>query len=456
MRRRTALSSIAAAAALPAFPAAALGAPRYDWHPRPIKGEPPHPLRRRLGTRRAWTIDTQLLIRPWDRDDSPVAPTYDDLISPRFTFKSTVVTIPYAPATSLAHPDERFELEGESTAESRPYATGPRASNPYPLGTRLAIFNGGRSTTTNLRVKLKNSIVAYDTEIDEELALATPWPDTFLTQMDEPDPATAARNAEITTALLPQTFIESDGPLITKLVENWTNGQPRRLTPHALVKYLASRVFLQYSPDNKRFIDGPEYFELLRITIDEREEVDPRAFKGLRVLGAEFAARVRTGSPYDLINLLVACIRAVGIPARPVIGIDIRAQNNTAQEDDYPGDLNRVHAWLEYYLKHPKNTHGQWIPFDALRLRRRSERTPQLTRQWDFLGHFQEGRFYAPISCHWHPPTVVVSPGPPALWGWIPETPSGVVPAVEPRLTLQANPTEQRGDSPPIPAPALP
>lgn len=446
MRRRQALQSIAATAALPALPINTLAALNPDFPP-PIKGQPPFILKQYLSTRRAWDIFTQIQILPYLRVSSERAPNYIGLQSDRLAFEKLVITSPIAPITGLSHPDERTIITGKVTSEAKPYAGNPRLSDPYALGTKLAIFNGGRTITTNLRVSLNNQIVSYDTDIDDKQATRSPWPDSFTIDDDDLSEREVQLNNAVTTALQPQQFIESDSEFINKLLNAWTAGNPRKLTPYALVKYIASRVFLQYRPDNARFLSVDRKFPT---------HVSPLSVQGLRVLGADYAAQVKDGSPFDFINLLVALLRAAGIPTRPVIGIDIQAQDSTSQEDSFKGDLSRIHAWLEFFHRQPGQRVGQWIPFDALRLRRRSERTPPLDRKWDFLGYLREGRFYAPVSCHWHPPTAVVSPGPPSLWGWIPDTADDVLPAIEQRLVIRANPAEQRGDSPPIPTPPMP
>lgn len=444
MKRRTALAHIAAASSLPLLPRS-VSAARAPEFPPPVRGEPPFILKRYLNTRRAWAIDTQLQVLPLGRISNRQAPGITRGNSPRLEIDKLVLTAPIAPTTGLSHPDQRYSVKGEMTSEGRPYAPAPRVSDPYALGTRLAIFNAGPTRSTNIRMRMTNHIVSYDCDIDDARALRVPWPESFKVQADDLTPAEAALNAAIETALEPQTFIDSENEFITELLERWTSGQPKKLTPYALVKYLASRVFLQCKPDNKRFLS----------VIPNQESANPIAVEGLRVLGAEYAAQQPECSPYDFVNLLVALYRAAGIPTRLIIGIDVQTQDDSAA-DSYEGDLGRIHAWAEIYLVQPGQRVGQWIPFDALRLRRRSERTPPLDRKWDFLGYLRNGRFYAPLTCHWHPPTVVVSPGPPSLWGWIPDTPSGELPAIEQRLIVRANPTEQRGSAPDVPTPPLP
>lgn len=294
----------------------------------------------------------------------------------------------------------------------------PRVLEGYQSGQRLAAFDVDELRgVTNLRFEVEYDIVSYETEIDEARAQRIDWVD----ELPE-DPA-------VRTSLLPQLFVESDDEKIMEYVERVTRGDPRKVRPYVLAKYLAKEVLENYTVNGQR--------------VDASFRSGARRFvgglsEGFLVRGAAAALRNGGGSPYDLSNLLCAVYRAAGLPARVVIGLDQRAETEPSRE--------RVIAWVEFFLAHPGTGTGEWIPVDIVRQREFSTRTPPLERRWEFFGRNESAEFYCPVAFHWHPPTAVVNQGPPALWGWTIETPSGALPDAVQQITLFAQGTPLRGD----------
>ncbi|TVQ78786.1 MAG: transglutaminase domain-containing protein [Phycisphaeraceae bacterium] len=265
----------------------------------------------------------------------------------------------------------------------------------YQGPTELLVYEAANINTTHLEFEVEIPVTSYETRIDEARAFAVDWP------RGEWAP-------EILQNLDSQLFIETGHPDIARLVEAWTNGQPRRARPYMLAKILAGKVVEYYQPSGGT-LEGE------RVGFNTRP--DAVLTSGFRVFGAAEAAREGIGPPLDMANLLTAVYRTAGLPARTVIGLELRRPEEDRADPDRP----RIRAWTEFYLYDEQFDRGEWIPVDILQQRAFSNRAPALDRRWQYFGHNEDFDYVVPIAFHWHPPTVVVNSGPPALWGWVTE-----------------------------------
>ncbi len=240
-----------------------------------------------------------------------------------------------------------------------------------------------------LTMQLDVSSVAYETRIDERKARSREWPD-------------APWSNELNTCLEPQRWVESDSDAVRRLVDAWTNGNPRRAKPYDLAKYLASKVISHVNVGEMRF-------EQAAPAMDE-SGMRASMVVEFNVNGAEHAAARGTGSQYDLACLLVAVYRAAGIPARLVIGVDVELAPKEL--------LPPVHAWVEFFL--PENrvraesdigdpapvedSQGEWIPVDVWYQKQFASRAPDINRRWPYFGNHEDAEMLAPFSHHWFPP----------------------------------------------------
>lgn len=264
----------------------------------------------------------------------------------------------------------------------------------YQGPTELLVFEAANINTTHLEFEVEVPVTSYQTRIDEARAFAVDWP----TEQWPP---------EILQNLDAQLFIETGDPDIARLVERWTNGQPRRARPYMLAKILAGRVLEHYQPTGGT-LEGER--------VGFNVATDAVLTSGFRVFGAAPAARDGIGPPLDMANLLTAVYRTAGLPARTVIGLELRRPDDRAD-----ADRPSIRSWTEFYLYDEQFDRGEWIPVDILQQRAFSNRAPALDQRWQYFGHNEEFDFVVPIAFHWHPPTVVVNSGPPALWGWVTE-----------------------------------
>ncbi len=244
-----------------------------------------------------------------------------------------------------------------------------------------------RDASNMARLIFKVTVRCKETVFDERRALDIPWPADYppeLRAWTEPD----------------QHYIHARHPAVVALMNDWTNANPRAMTPVELAKTIAGRAIehVRTSAPN--------------IGNNTRGQVE-----GLDVQGAAFAAETGEGSVFDLVCLYVAACRAAGLPTRLVVGIDVEATNKTR----FP----QFHAWAEFALLDPADNKLEWIPVDVVRQREFGSRPPPIQHRWEYFGNNRFLDTTVPVAFHFHPPDRavgargIIAYGSPALWGWI-------------------------------------
>jgi hypothetical protein len=283
------------------------------------------------------------------------------------------------------------------------------------------VFDVGEVDSARLTMHTEIVMTSYETVIDEARARQIPWP-------KEPwEPL-------IASCLQPQLFVEVEDPAIQALVKEWTGGNPRGAAPYDLAKMLAGKVVGHYSPTEGMY-------ETIGRGL-RAGEISAVLLSGYNVDGAASAAVNKRGSPFDMANLLTAVYRAAGLPARVVIGYDVKASE--AGPNPAP---SVVRAWTEFYLLDEANKRGEWIPVDIQKQREFSSRPPPLTQAWDYFGNSRDFDFICPIAYHWVPPTLSINQGPPALWGFVPDP---LFYGSDQEIRFYAFETPKRGDDPEV------
>lgn len=361
--------------------------------PAPVQAAPYEPIVLRADAdSQEWTLNSEILLLALTRAgdgtaSNPVATTV------RIVLDGAVITYPLPTDTAYTVIDDSL-TEARIRVDPDRVLDSPRVLDGYQAGQRLLAWDVPDIHTSAIRLEVKTSQQAFKTVIDEARAFAVDWPSEELPE-------------SINSALGPQLYIESDQPEFARLVDVWTNGDPTRVKPYYLAKYLAAKVLEWYQPS-----EGPFLAE--RDSDFYRSRDGATMIAGYNVRGAVYAAREQNGSNLDMANLLCAVYRAAGIPARVVIGYDHEAQ----VDQDRPTLI----AWVEFFLMvDQENQRGEWIPVDIIRQREFSSRAPDITRPWKYFGNNDLSQNYSVISFHWHPPTTVVNSGPPAFWGWLPK-----------------------------------
>lgn len=372
-----------------ALTAAALAQPARRNAPN---AEPPPILTRHPINHRDWTIITDVKLYGFKsalctQSIPPVLGTNNIVLD------SLTAVFPLMGDSSMHHV-YRDAVTSQLRLDKRVVDTQPQIISGYQGPTQLMEWHATDIDTPIITLHVEIPVTSYDTRIDEDRAFQVPWP-----------PGGYTWDPELAANLQPQLFVRPDHPSIQRLLNQWTNGKPRKVSPYYLAKYLAGKVVEYYKPDGRT----------LEATGRGATAIDVSAIliSGFRVDGSVHAAETGKGSPLDAANLLTALYRAAGIPARVVIAYDVqRSIDNSSLS---------VRAWTEFYLYDPRNDRGDWIPVDIQLQRQFSNRAPPIKQRWQFFGHNEQFKATTPLAYHWIPPASITNAGPPALWGWIPD-----------------------------------
>lgn len=243
-----------------------------------------------------------------------------------------------------------------------------------PFHTSLAVMTINQFNGTAVRWNIQYSAQVWSSQIDDAAAANIAWPKEW--------------PAEVQDGLKPQMYIESDDPIFKQTVDRVSQGKLRFVPP-----YLAAKDLVRYAINE------------VQMTGDGMERGFNRAILGLTVQGAKETAVERIGSPNDLVCVCVAMLRAAGIPARPVIGI----------QEDPETNKNVFVVWAEFYLPD-----AGWVPFDPVAMRGKGIRTLDVRKPWPEFGTMDDLNRRIPLAYHFIPTASVEVPLNPAVWAWDP------------------------------------
>ena len=223
------------------------------------------------------------------------------------------------------------------------------------------------------RWKVTYDTIVWASKLDEDEAARAAWPRSW--------------PAEVRDALQPQRLIESDHEIFRATVERVSEGKLQNVPIYYAVKDLLRYTIRQ-----------------VQVTGGSERRIAEHHIQGLNVQGALKTAQAQQGSEHDLVCLCVAMLRAAGIPARPVIGIEYERRPDTR----FP-----VRSWGEFYLPE-----SGWVPFHPIRMRDGGlHRNVQET--WPGIGTIDEHNRFVPIAFHFNSPHVEGSHLYPTIWSWI-------------------------------------
>ena len=249
-----------------------------------------------------------------------------------------------------------------------------RLDTGFPFQTQLAVLPIENFTGMSVHWRVGYRVQTWSSRLINEAAAArVPWPREW--------------PAEVLDGLQPQMFIESDHPMFAETVQRVSKGQLRLVPP-----YLAAKDLVRYCVNE------------IRVSGNGVNRGSFGVLRGLKVTGAQRTATSGVGGPHDLVCVCVALLRAAGIPARPVIGVE--KLRHTKPE---------FVSWAEFYLPDVG-----WVPFDPLVMRGKGIRTLDVRRPWSEFGTMKDLNRRIPLAYHFIPPTTVESPQNPAVWGWDP------------------------------------
>lgn len=249
---------------------------------------------------------------------------------------------------------------------------------------RLARFNIPKFKGDQVEFSLEELVTCYNAKVDEARLRAIGWPETW--------------PPEVATELQPQRYVESTNEQIVRLMETWTRGKAKSVPPFLLGKELARQTVKSFQISGKNWFND-----------------DLNQFAGIEVQGALKSVELMRGTSHDCVCLFVAVCRAAGLPARPVIGIQMI---DDARGRDFKDDDKRLLSWAEFYVPS-----AGWVAVDFRPLFKAPGRMHDINRDWPGVGTNDELNLLVPISYHFHPPAGVRAEGrsgKPLLWGWQP------------------------------------
>ncbi|MBL8745123.1 MAG: transglutaminase domain-containing protein [Phycisphaerae bacterium] len=427
----TTIPSTMRTAQLAAILAASLLASPLAAQQRPTAARPPveqkPALRRDNANARDWTLHAEVRlhstqIRGTDPRNLPA--------TPQFILSGVEFLYPILDSSAM-HEVYPSRMTSEFRIDTIPVDKEPEIRGGYQSLSSIGVWKAGAMKTHHLTFIAEIPMTCWETRIDETIARQYRWP-------------AAPWSAEMALCLEPQLFVESKDEAVAALVKKWAKGDPRAARPYDLAKTIAAGVI-----EHMRVTDPPTAARSRGVEVGHASAV---LLEGFVVHGAAAVAREKKGSEFDLACLLTAAYRSAGLPARLVIGLDVK------RSEERQGTVLR--SWTEFFLaREPAPTatgaaaaitsnDGEWIPVDIFRQWEFSSRAPPPSQRWEYFGHNEEFDFVVPIAFHWLPPEDCTNSGPPGIWGW---RPTPVNPSCDAEVKLWAYETPRKGGVDPRP-----
>ena len=205
-----------------------------------------------------------------------------------------------------------------------------------------------QATISTLSLRTEWPVISFSSAINEDVAARATWPRTW--------------PAEALPYLVPSDFIASEKEEYKTFVERITKGDLRSVPVYYAAKDLVRAAILEHRNVDQRFV----YSE---------QEGAVRGFDLKDARGRR--QRQQNATSADLVVNCVAVLRAAGIPARPVIGLQ---SGSITKPSVVSTDVQFV-AWAEFYLPG-----AGWVPFDPNLMRGTSMRHTAVQKPWRFFG----------------------------------------------------------------------
>lgn len=233
----------------------------------------------------------------------------------------------------------------------------------------------------NLAFGLTFEATLWNITFDEKAAQRATWPRQW------PDEAFAGLGVQF--------GIDEEHEIFHRAVREVTGGRERTVAPHLvakeLLRYAVNHVRItnpRYARMKPRPVDDEQDDPLVSQMRDEIEFIDD-PIEAQQFYGSVIAASIGFGSRADLVAVCVATLRAAGIPARPVMGLERRGTNG------------RFIVWGEYYL----NQVG-WVPFDPAILQSERLRLGGVNEPYPGVGGIPGMNQRLPLAYSFVPTTV--------------------------------------------------
>lgn len=366
-----------------------------------------------------WTIGMEVRVQELAYPDGVTGLTVREGLK----FSQAAIVFP-APLTSSSHKLERVDSKATAKVNGKETEVRPRFQDGLQSGDGLLRLEMGEVTAREILFNVTIPVATSNTLFDETAAATIPWPKGY--------PA-AAQSTFKPMQYVDYVKAESERPATdlaaSKLIERFLDKRkPQEMTPLECAKLLTGGVLETIQVSGPGVVYNPN-----------------QTLEGFLLQGAAETMKNRRGNEHDANCVLVSVIRAAGIPARLVIGLDL-----TDSKGSLNPALNRgratLRSWAEFCLIDPESQREIWVPIDLKGLRKTSSRMQPLERKWKFFGEHEDLEYMVPLSFHFHPPASVIAFGSPAMWGWT-TTPTSQ-PGVQ-SIRFTANATATRGSNDP-------
>ena len=208
---------------------------------------------------------------------------------------------------------------------------------PHPDGTAEVVLNFPAIDTDIIGMKVDWKAESWEATINEAQAVRAPWPTQWPNEAEK--------------FLQPTPYIDSTSNAVVGFVRGITNDRQRSVPIYLAAKEIVRNVVTHFFDVNSGKL-------------------------GSRELSSN-ASVIATGQGFrgDMTTLAVGCLRAAGIPARPVLGMGTYFSNELGRE------VKTVIIWAEFYLPG-----SGWVFFDPFEMRGRGIKLKSLDAPWPWFG----------------------------------------------------------------------
>ena len=220
---------------------------------------------------------------------------------------------------------------------------------PNPDGSAEVVLEFPAVDATVIAMELTWTAESWTPTLNEGAAAGVTWPREW------PE--------EVAGFLEPSRFIDSKLPAIEAFVESITQGRQRTVPPFLAAKELVRNVVLHF-----KNVDAGKTGVHSVTTLSE-------------------CLNRGQGTRTDMTCLAVACLRAAGIPARPVVGFGTYVSTALLKE---------VHTWMpwcEFYLPG-----SGWVAFDPYEMRGKGIELKGLNTAWPWFGYEKDMNERTPVG----------------------------------------------------------
>lgn len=368
---------------------------------------------------RYWTIGMEVRVQELAYPDGVTGLTVREGLK----FSQAAVVFP-APLTSSSHKLERTDMKATAKVNGRDAEVRPRFQDGLQSGAGLLRVELGETTAREVIFNVTFPVATSNTLFDEKAAQTIPWPKGY-----PPAAQSTFRPMQFVDWVKTEAERPATDKIMSQLVERFLDKRkPQSMSPLDCAKLLTGGVL--------------EHMQVTGAGVNYNTN---QTLEGFLLQGAAETANSRRGNEHDANCLLVGVLRAAGIPARLVVGLDL-----TDSKGSLNPALNRgratLRSWAEFCLVDPDTQREIWVPIDIKGLRKTSSRMQPLERKWKYFGEHEDLEYMVPLAFHFHPPASVLAYGSPALWGWT-TTPNSQ-PGVQ-SIRFTANATATRGSNDP-------